>query len=182
MEADWEVEIGGGAPVIEALWSGFIDLRHDDEQAMELVAEISEAAAFPPLSALLLALNAPDSPVWTSKCDMWEAAPNALAIYIDMLPHEAVVFADRQSAEDFCREHISRLAVISAECDLDCGIDLVIREAVANQAEGFGITAYLSARGADRAAAAAGLAAVMACFADALPRLKPSETTGSRHQ
>ena len=27
MEADWEVEIGGGAPVIDALWPGFVDLR-----------------------------------------------------------------------------------------------------------------------------------------------------------
>ena len=27
MEADWEVEIGGGAPVIDACWDGYVDLR-----------------------------------------------------------------------------------------------------------------------------------------------------------
>ena len=27
MEADWEFEVGGDAPVIEALWAGFVDLR-----------------------------------------------------------------------------------------------------------------------------------------------------------
>ena len=31
MEADWEVEVGGGAAVIEALWEGFVDhpMRRD---------------------------------------------------------------------------------------------------------------------------------------------------------
>ena len=28
MEADWEFEVGGEAPVIEASWEGFIDLRN----------------------------------------------------------------------------------------------------------------------------------------------------------
>jgi hypothetical protein len=27
MEADWEFEVGGDAPVIDALWPGFVDLR-----------------------------------------------------------------------------------------------------------------------------------------------------------
>ena len=84
MEADWEVEIGGGAAVIEAEWPGFVDLRADAGR----VVEIAEAAAFPPLAGLLLALNAAESPVWTSKCDLWEPEPGARAIYIDMLPRE----------------------------------------------------------------------------------------------
>ncbi len=47
MEADWEVEIGGedgdSAPIIDALWPGFIDLRRFPDR----VAEITEAAGFP---------------------------------------------------------------------------------------------------------------------------------------
>ena len=43
MEADWEVEVGGGSPVIEALWPGFVDLRLYPER----IGEIQEAAGFP---------------------------------------------------------------------------------------------------------------------------------------
>ena len=32
MEADWELEIGGDAPVIEAHWTGFVDLRADPSE------------------------------------------------------------------------------------------------------------------------------------------------------
>ena len=46
MEADWEVEIGGDAPVIEAQWPGLVDLRANPER----ICEIAEASAFPPLS------------------------------------------------------------------------------------------------------------------------------------
>src|ERR1700678_2555775 len=88
MEADWEVEIGSGAPVIDALWSGFIDLR----RAPERIGEIDEARKFPALSEVLLHLNRPESSlglsadsnvdsmlddvacrsqVWSSKCDLW---------------------------------------------------------------------------------------------------------------
>ncbi len=42
MEVDWEVEVGGGAPVIEALWMGFVDLRRNPER----LGEIAEAANF----------------------------------------------------------------------------------------------------------------------------------------
>jgi hypothetical protein len=170
MEVDWEVEIGGGAPVIEAEWPGFVDLRSHPER----IAEIAEAVAFPPLAALLLALNAPESPVWTSKCDVWvpqlesksESEPElaAQASYVDMLSREGKVFSRWQEAEAFCREYVSRLAKIAQPASgAECSLDLVIRQAVAGQAEGFGITAYLSAD------AATVLAAAMAAFADALP-------------
>ena len=62
MEADWEAEIGGGAPVIEAEGPGWIDLRKQPER----VSEIAEAAGFAALGKLLTALNGPESPGWTS--------------------------------------------------------------------------------------------------------------------
>ena len=49
MEADWEVEVGGGAPVIDALWAGFVDLRRQPER----IEEIAEAGKFPALAPLL---------------------------------------------------------------------------------------------------------------------------------
>jgi hypothetical protein len=188
MEADWEVEVGGGAPVIEALWAGFVDLRHSPER----IAEIAEVAAFPALAGMLLALNAPGSPVWTAKCDLWEpeavasAGPNspasaALACYVDVLPLEGRVFAQWQQAEAFCREWVARLALIALP---ECRVDLVIRQAIAGPAEGFGITAYLSAegRGRDRSAVSAALEAAMIACAGALPSAAPTEAAASKLQ
>ena len=67
MEADWEIEIGGGAPIIEAHWSGLVDLRVNPERARLL----PEAQQLPALCHALVRLNAPASPVWTSKCDVF---------------------------------------------------------------------------------------------------------------
>src|SRR5271163_2676991 len=80
MEADWEVEIGPGAPVIDAEWSGFIDLRRTPGR----IGEIAEVQQFPALAEVLLRLNGPHSDldaitstavwgssIWTSKCDFW---------------------------------------------------------------------------------------------------------------
>jgi hypothetical protein len=183
MEADWEVEIGGGAPVIEADWSAFVDLRNHPDR----LREIEEAAAFPPLAKLLLALNAPESPLWTSKCDLWEPEPAALAAYIDILPRKGILYREREQAKAFCREYVGRLAAIALpQCGSgrqpDVSIDLVIRQAVAGGADGFGITAYLSAKAADRQGAEMALASVMAGFADALPSRKPPAMADSQIQ
>ena len=179
MEADWEVEIGGGAPVIEALWPGFVDLRSHPEP----ISEIAEAVTFPPLAALLRALNSPESPVWTSKCDVWEPEPAALAAYIDMLPRDGEVFVERQQAEAFCRTYVGRLqATTPSEPVGEYSIDLVIRQAVAGGAEGFGITVYVGTKGAAKKDAEMALAALMAGFADALPRRSPPETPGKKLQ
>ncbi len=179
MEADWEVEIGGGAAVIEALWAGFVDLRINPERIVEIV----EAAEFAPLAVLLLALNAPDSPVWTAKCDRWEPEPDGLAAYIDMLPREGVVFSRWKQAEFFCRTYVERLnARPLPECDGNCRVELVVRQAVAGEVEGFGVTAYLSANGKTGAEAAKLLGTVMAGFGDALPPLGLPEKPGSKLQ
>ena len=179
MEVDWEVEIGGGAPVIDACWPGFIDLRaHPDR-----VHEISEVSAFPPLATLLLTLNAINSPFWTSKCDLWEPEPTQLAAYIDLLPRERRVFDHWQQAEAFCRDFVARLAPIALpDLSPECSINLVIRQAVADEAEGFAITAYLSTRAVGQNDAAAALATVMAVFADALPPALPPVIAGSKLQ
>ena len=173
MEIDWEVEIGGGAPVIEAHWPGFIDLRSHPGR----IAEVTEAAPFPALASLLLALNGAESPLWTAKCDLFEPEPMALACYIDLLPVEGRVFEHWQGAEVFCREWVARLALLAApECRPECSIALIVRQAVAGDAEGFGVTAYLCAAGTDRNSSAEGLAAALAGFEDAVPRVSPPGT------
>jgi hypothetical protein len=177
MEADWEVEIGGDAPVIEAEWPGFIDLRLQPLR----ISEISEAATFSPLADLLLALNRESSQVFTSKCDAWQPDSSTSACYIDLLPRGGKVFREWQQGEVFCREIVARLKAAErtgriperkpdgvTESSPECSIALVIRQAIAGHAEGFAITAYLSAKAERSNEASAALAATMAAFADAL--------------
>ena len=185
--------MGGGAPVIEALWPGFVDLREQPER----VAEIAEAAAFPPLAGLLRALNAADSLMWTAKCDVWEPGLTAtgtavsasfadskveqptLACYVDLLPRAGQVFAQWQEAEAFCRECVARLEPIAL---LDCHVELIVRQAIAGAADGFGVTAYCSAAGPNRAAASEALTAVLAAFADSIPPAASPATGASKLQ
>jgi len=161
MEADWEVEIGGGAPVIEALWPGFVDLR----SAPQRVGEITEAMAFPALGRFLSLVNGAASPLWTSKCDVWEpeaeevtgetigltgdkgeAENSSLACYVDLLPRQGTLFAQWEEAEGFCRAWVERLESNSLPL---CRVDLIVRQAVAGDLEGFGITAYVSGMGVE---------------------------------
>jgi hypothetical protein len=178
MEADWEVEIGGGAPVIEAEGPGWIDLRTQPER----VSEIAEAAGFAALGKLLTALNGAGSPWWTSKCDLWQEETGELACYVDLLPVEGRVFEEWQQAENSCRAFVARLADVSepraSENDFETAVALVVRAAVAGKAEGFGITVYLSAGNTGQADATGALSAAMDVFADALPSVRsPAQGT-----
>jgi hypothetical protein len=149
MEADWEIEVGGGAAVIEALWSGFVDLRVHPER----LSEIAEAVAFPALGKLLLALNSPTSPLWTAKCDVWTLDAEELSgmqvglgCYVDLLPRADQVFAHWEQAEQLCRHWVRQLD----ELPLDpCRVELIVRQAIVGPLEGFGVTAYLSATAED---------------------------------
>ena len=191
MEADWEVEVGGGAPVIEALWAGFVDLRAQPER----IAEISEAAACAPLAGLLLALNGMSSELWTAKCDLWEpeeppegtpvaavqgeGSSHAVACYVDLLPLAGKVFSEWTEAESFCRAWVDRLAEVSLS---GMRLDLVVRQAVAGSSEGFGVTAYFHAEGRARTDAAATLAAAFSAFAGSIPPLSSPANAASRIQ
>ena len=177
MEADWEVEIGNEAPVIDACWEGFVDLRPAPEQATGL----PETKDFPALAETLVRLNSQSSPVWTSKCDLWEPeafdpdeldAPAgtgrcAIACYIDLLPHTRRPWLGPAQAVDFCQQ----LGVTLRKVPLRrCRADLVVRRAcLAPDRQELGITAYLTACGPALADARAALASALAAFADALP-------------
>jgi hypothetical protein len=181
MDIDWEVEIGGDAPVIEAQWPGLIDLRMHPER----INEISELNSMPPLRDLLLALNSEKSPVWTSKCDVWEPYANAGACYIDILPREPQLFTDWKELQRFCQELVRRLApkaeyVPLRSPDVSCAfipaddgaegtnISLVIRKAVNNGEEGFGVTAYFAAEDSQAGSAKSALGVLMGTFLEAV--------------
>ena len=140
MEADWEIEVGVGSPVIQARWPGFVDLRAHPERASQL----PEATELPALAQALRLLNSANSPVWTSKCDVFAVpdttemdpdeldAPlgstsHAIGGYIDLLPRSESRWNLLATAETDCRQLCALLHAIPLRC---CRVDLVLREAI----------------------------------------------------
>ena len=180
MEADWEFEggpdaAGRAAPVIDAAWAGWVDLRTEPERAWEL----PEAGQFPAMAEALIRLNALASPVWTSKCDVWPsletgefdpdemAAPptcsaHAMGCYIDLLPRNDLQWNLPEKLADVCRQVCGCLHDVALGC---CRADLVIRRAfVTPNAESLGVTAYLTSCGSSAAEAAKTLQAALAAL------------------
>ena len=179
MEADWEVEIGPGAPVIDARWAGFVDLRQTPEQALQL----SEVASLPSLADVLVRLNGVESPIWTSKCDLWpvvdpaefhpdemdasaENATHAWACYTDLLSRNGEQWNDPALAVEWCRSICKRLHGVSLT---HCRADLIVRQALISAANiGVGITAYLTACGPTAENANQVLQSALRTFTDAV--------------
>jgi hypothetical protein len=170
MEADWSVEVGPQLDVIDADWTGFVDLRAKPEAA----EQIPEAARYRPLADALVALNAADSPLFTAKCDVWGLAENeidpdefdaaageahaGMACYVDVLAREPGLFASFARHEAWAQAVVDRLR--GAEI-AQGRVDLVVRGARACGAEGFGVTLYAAGCGRDSAAAQTAWEAVL---------------------
>jgi hypothetical protein len=176
MEADWEVEIGGDAPVIDACWEGFVDLRHAPDRA----AGLSEARDLPALADALARLNGPPSPFWTSKCDVWRpesfdpdeldapggAGENAIACYIDLLPRSQRPGHDPGAVIASCVQLCATLRNVPLR---GCRADLIVRRAwISPRQEDFGITAYVTACGPAFEDARACLASALAAIVEAV--------------
>ena len=154
MEADWEFELGQDAPVIEAYWSGFVDLRAHPERALEL----SECGELPALADALVKLNSMSSPVWTSKADVFtpehvdpdemtsfaEDATCAIACYVDLLMSGDHTWNLPFEAERDCKSLCSRLRADSLG---NCRVDIVIRRALVVDTNNLGATVYVTACG-----------------------------------
>ena len=176
MEADWEIELGGGAPIIEACWSGFVDLRSNPENAFKL----PEALLLPALAPVLVRLNSSESSLYTAKSDIWPiteidpiefdarpaSAMHGLAAYIDCLHRNPQFWSDPHNAIAWCKKFCAALKAVALRC---CRIDLVIRNAItAPEMDSIGITAYLAACGSTDDAARIQLGAVLDAFADSV--------------
>src|SRR5271156_6145728 len=119
MEADWAVEVGADLPSIDVPWEGFVDLRRNPDA----VVDIEEAIGYSALRQALIALNSSDSPVFTSKCDVWTLAASKIdpdefgaqaadattgcASYIDMVLRDR----ERLSSFDFQERQVRDLAL-----------------------------------------------------------------------
>lgn len=188
MEADWEMELGGGAPVIDACWAGYVDLRAFPER----VAEIDETRLLPGLAEALVRLNAVRSPMWTAKCDVWvveeqvdlyeldaepESAAHAMACYIDLLPRGDGQWSGPERAAAACRELAARLQGVPLR---GCRVDLVVRQTqIAPERDGLGITAYVTACAAGKAEARERLSTTVAAVADTLAPSDPPTVSES---
>jgi hypothetical protein len=179
MLADWECEIAPDAPVIDAAWAGFLDLRRHPEQ----VAAIAELAQLPALGPALLRLNAADSPVFTAKCDVWKAgevdpdeldstrerATHAVASYIDLLPATERTWSSPETAAAWSRSVCALLGNIPVR---QCRVDLVIRAAFFTPVEmGIGISCYCTGCGANESEAAEMLSQAVRALSDAAARV-----------
>jgi hypothetical protein len=176
MEADWEFEIGGDAPVIEARWQGFVDLRADPSRA----GGLAEASQLPGLADVLTRLNSTESPVWTCKTDVFvpdQIDPDELdasrvegshkiACYVDVLARDDRQWDIPLKAERACRELCARLRDIPLR---RCRVDMIIRRAHNRPDENdLGVTAYLTACGETESDAKSRLADCLSLFSQAI--------------
>ena len=176
MEADWEFEIGGDAPIIDPNWSGFVDLRIEPNRA----EEFPEARQLPGLAYVLARLNAMNSPVWTCKADVFvpdqidpdeldatsEDASQSIACYIDLLPRNSQRWNSLTRAEHACTNLCVRLREIPLR---RCRVDLVVRGAhLESDANDLGATLYLTACGPTESGALCRLAECLSLFAGLL--------------
>lgn len=193
MQADWEFEADGAAPVIDACWHGFVDLR----VAPDRVFDLPEARQCPALAEALLKLNAPGSAVWTSKCDYFSelepgefdsdeldappgSATHACGCYIDLLLAAGREWAGPEGAAEACRDLCRLLHDVPQRLSR---VDLVIRRAViAPDGMDLGITAYLTACGPAPEAAAAALADALAAFAQTVSTFAVRSETAMKLQ
>jgi hypothetical protein len=173
MEADWEFEIGLDAPIIEAQWSGFVDLRTEPNRAVDL----AETRQLPGLADALARLNSMRSPVWTCKTDVFvpdqidpdelhatgEDASHSIACYVDLLLRSDQRWNSLSKAEHACTEVCMRLRDVRLS---RCRVDLVVRRAcIGSGVDDLGATAYLTACGPTECDARARLAECLSLFA-----------------
>ena len=170
---DWSAECSADDPVLVIPWedpsgaSRFIDLREDPYA----IDGIPEAEAHPALQHSLRSLNSPRSPLFTAKCDVWQASLEeldhlrlhlllepeesaaALISYLDLLCRDRALFTSFHQQEHLLGRLERRLAPLdqpfaAAEC--------VIRPAFLDLTppqEGFSLSLYLKAAGATPAEA-----------------------------
>jgi len=169
MEADWSVEIASGLPIIDGSWEGFIDLQ-TSPQRIDAVAE----AQHPALRAALLALNAKNLPLFTTKCDAWTLADHEIdpdefgasgeharvgfASYIDILERDAARFI----SFEFHEQRVSDIATHLRSLALRDGrVDLVVRGGFWKEQGGYGFTLYAAGCGISKSIAYAAWQAVL---------------------
>ncbi len=178
MEADWSAEIAPDLPRIIVPWHSHTadqtlawrDLRLAGPELDSAIQSIPPAAAEPALAHALRHLNAPASPWFTSKCDLWTTTPDApdpyefdatdlvtstvtetnptplhlCASYLDILSRNPILFASFPAHEKLLD---SLTATLRALPQRHARIELVLRAARIQHTHGFAFTAYAAGCG-----------------------------------
>lgn len=185
MEVDWEIEIGRDAPIIEAHWNGFVDLRAHPER----VSELSECCALPELANALVRLNGPASPVWTTKTDVFTPDPIdpdemnasldeslcAIACYVDIVQRDARSWDSLPKAERDCEALCSGLRTSALRC---CRTDIIVRKALVGSADSLGATVYFTACGSTVAEAKSRIGHCIMAFTQVIVSIRPESAAG----
>ena len=176
MRGEWSAECRADDPVLVVPWSDpddstgtchFIDLR-ENPYDLDL---IPEAELHPPMMQALRALNGGRSPVFTAKCDAWEMdaeelpalqmnleltpseAPCGFMSYLDVLWRERALFVSLHHQQ----QRLDRLIRLLEPLDHPyAAAECVLRPALVDLAgpqEGFALSLYVKALGADTAEA-----------------------------
>ncbi|HET9742991.1 MAG TPA: hypothetical protein VFQ00_09580 [Terriglobales bacterium] len=167
MLAEWNVEIGGDAPVLEIPWESadgriqYFDLKRQPE----LLLRLPEAGASNELREFLQRLNSPESPWETAKCDLWSSqeieeeeqifgSPWKFGSYLDL------IFADRKKMRDFSAHErwVQSLArCLRSSPDITAAAELNVRRCFDRREEtdvaGFYVTFVLRGYGRDESEA-----------------------------
>jgi hypothetical protein len=174
MLSEWSAECFAEDPVLVVPWDTdpnhpdigqFINLRENPYD----LDRIPEAEQHPPLMQALRSLNAPRSPVFTAKCDVWlldadersalqfelglndEQSTHGFASYIDLLWRERAIFVSFHQQE----QRLTRLTRLTDQLEHpDAALDCILRPAfldLTGPQEGFAFTVYLKALGTDAA-------------------------------
>jgi hypothetical protein len=179
MVADWSVECGADDPVLVVPWSyadeglepaasagpHFVDLRENPYD----LDHLPEAELHPPMMQALRALNASRSPVFTAKCDAYPLteldelqfeldmpaaeAPFGFASYIDLIWRERSLFVSIHQHEQLLHRLVRHVEPLDFP---HAAMDCVLRPAfvdLTGPQEGFAISLYVKALGADAASA-----------------------------
>lgn len=174
MLAEWTAECSEDAPTLVVPWrdsatgAHFVDLREDPYE----IAEIEEAERFPALGRALRSLNATRSPLITAKCDAWpmageehrealeglalelghdaESTLAGFASYIDILWRDRTLFASAHQQQDRLDRLVRRAQRLPhGESRLECTLRPALYEKGAGVLEGFAVTVYVFALGAE---------------------------------
>jgi hypothetical protein len=194
MEADWSAEIAPGLPEIIVPWSSdetdqtltWQDLRLAGPHLDAAIQSIPSAAAEPALAETLRTLHAPNSPWFTSKCDLWTTTPadsdapdpyefdaadlapaplHLCASYLDILTTNGELFPSFSAYESFLN---ALTATLRAQPQPHSRIDFVLRAARIHDTPGFAFTAYAAGCGLTAPDAHRAWQQALACLTHAL--------------
>jgi len=185
VDAEWSVLSGADDPMVTIPWrdeGGLAEfLALSDNPA--LIERIAEAAAWPEMRAMLVTLNQANSPVMTSKCDIWWLSEDereldwgtkaaGIGSYCDVSMKDEIAFASltAQLAE------LQRLTRLARALPFDeMRAEFVLRPALWLARTGHATTVYVYGYGHDQASARANWGCALRAITDLVRGLPPRE-------